>query len=346
MADTTEPVQETTEVSENEPSAELISHVDDKLSAIRDAEEGIEAPAEADTAEPSEHVDDDSGDNSEADREGAVESDAENGNGEQEQPNANATPTLPAAQVRSLKAFGWSDDEIAEAIGTPHFAKTVERIHATRAKSTQQWADLGRAKRDSEQENAGGTEQGAGQTSGRIDAAALKEKYGSDELIDELVGPINAAYDRMEAMLPDIQAGQVAMNDANFAAAKASVDQFFKADDMKAYSSAYGAESASLTNDQRGNRERLLEMADYIRVGSDIQGHEMTIHEAMGYAHEVVGSSFKAEAVRKDLSKSVKQRSASITLRPSTVVPGSRTGSTTPSELEKNVRERLASLGD
>jgi hypothetical protein len=41
-----------------------------------------------------------------------------------------------------------------------------------------------------------------------VDAAALKKQYGADELIDAIVGPVNATIEQINKMLPAVQQTQ------------------------------------------------------------------------------------------------------------------------------------------
>jgi len=327
----------TEQVSNTELTEAMETSIGDKLAAFKDADEGIEAPAEADTAESQEQEDDDSETLSEPapDEEGP----SDDSEPVEQLPTA---PTLPAAQVRSLVAYGWSEAEIAEAMETPNFAATAARIHQNRTQEIQAWAAQGRMnKQGTEQEQTGHQ-----QVPQQLDVDALKEKFGSEELIDELVGPMNAALAELHTMMPQLQAGQQAVEQERLDAARDTVELFFSADNMSPYTSAYG-DAKTMTEEQYGNRADLLQMTDNIRTGASMRGQEMTINEAMGYAHEMISGSFKTEAARKEISGKVRKRSSGMSLKPGTQisaknVPG---GNLSVEQIETNARRRLDALG-
>jgi hypothetical protein len=230
---------ETSVASEASERSTLESRVADGLKGLMD-----DAPANDDTTAEKTVV---SGDEVEtpgteaADDvvEGDTEEEAKEGEQTPTKPAAAApttkTSTLPAAYVRSLKALEWTDAEIETAAANPAFITTAAKLHQTRNQELAQWAQLGRAK---QQETA--AQQAANPSRGfqplaQTDPAALKAKYGNDELIDLLVGPLNATVAQINAMLPVIQQTQQSSVQAHLDTLNRQVESFFGGDELKPY---------------------------------------------------------------------------------------------------------------
>lgn len=340
------------------PEVDASAQIEQSVSAALDAfntKTDDNAPADADTAEEVvEGVAD--ADDAEDDAEGADAADAEDNADDApegddpdagEQQSNDGAPTLPAAHIRSLKAYGWSDDEIAELQESPLAATTAAKIHAQRTRDIQQWANHGRQQAAQATDAAANPPAKAGGVPEKLDIAALREKYGDSDLLDEIVAPINAKLDLINQLLPDLQSGQAVAQQARFEAAKTQVDSFFTSGSMKPYENAYGTSTDSLTDEQKGNRVKLLQTADYIRTGASAQGQEIPIHEAMGMAHEIVGGGFRAEAVRKEIRSQVTQRAKGASLRPGTQISSKKLSTAaTQEQVISNAAARLASLGN
>jgi len=264
---------------------------------------------------------------------------------EDQQSADNAAPTIPAAQVRSLIAYGWTVDEIKSAeVNSPGFASTAAKIHQTRTQEIQKFADMGRQRKQ---------EMGDPETSGSpntlpltVDKAALIEKYGSEDLVSEVVDPVNKLLEQIQGMLPDLQAGQQAAQMARMESASQQVDLFFTSDIMTPYTNAYGSSQRDMTDDQCGNRNAVLQMADNIRTGAALRDEDIPIHEAMGMAHEIVGGDFKAEVIRKEIKGKVAKRAGGLTLRPGTQTVKKVGAGVSQEQFEKNIGQRLKALGE
>lgn len=252
------------------------------------------------------------------------------------------TSTLPAAYVRSLKAMEWTDEEIAEAEKNPNFVSTAAKLHQTRNQELSQWAALGRAK---QQENA--TQQQNQPQQGlqplkMADSAALKAKYGNDELIDSLTGPLNATVQQINAMLPAIQQMQQNSANSHLETLGRQVETFFGGPELKAYGDLYGASNKTLTPEQSQARNNMLQTADALIVGARMQGRTLSLNEALTLAHDSTSGGFKAKAARADVKSAMEKRGNGISLKPtgkkgiSTVKAGDR------GSFEKATKDRLA----
>ena len=239
--------------------------------------------------------------------------------------------TLPAAYVRTAKARGWEDKEIADfAKATPELAlKTFERMHESRTQEIKEWAELGRKTRTNAQ-GASPSASAPAQVSAPvvtatppalapIDIKAMTEKFGNQELIEALAGPVNAA---IAAMTPLVQGATRAQEQARNTAKEnlgKTVQDFFTGSEMKPYADAYGTKVADLTSAQIDQRQKVLETADALIAGAAFQGRQLTVQDALTLAHDSVSSGLKTNIVREQLKTSVTKRQHQITLRPTNV---------------------------
>lgn len=253
-----------------------------------------------------------------------------------------AAPTLPAAYVRSLKAYEWTDEEIAEAAKNPSFITTAAKLHQTRTKEVAEWAKLGRTAKEQQQPKTPETQPASTPAVLKpVDVKALKAKYGDESLIDELAGPVNAAIEQMQQMLPIVQQTQSRAQQAQLESLGRQVEAFFTAKDMEPYKETYG--TAKPTEAQLAARTKVLEFADALVGGARQQGRQLSFDEALTMAHDATSGETKIQTARKQIASQLQTRQRSITMKPgargtNVIKPGSR------SELEKRVKTGLASL--
>jgi len=253
-------------------------------------------------------------------------------------------PTLPDPYRRSLKAYGWSDDEIdqnLEALGDK-FLDTAQKIHSNRNAELQKWADAGRKAREQSQQqgdpnalqsdpNASPGDQNAQSQTGSqqngqvpsslkpVDADALKEKYGEDELIDQIVAPVNATIQAINSILPQLEQGVQQSQQNEQHALVREIESFFGDDSLEPYRDLYGDSNSDepLAEEQWERRNKVLETADALIAGAELQGRKLSTREALELAHDTVSTEFQKQAVRKGIKKTAKQRNRGITTRPS-----------------------------
>jgi hypothetical protein len=258
---------------------------------------------------------------------------------------AKTASTLPAAYRRSAKAREWTDEEIDGFYSqSPELAiKTFERLHDSRVKEVEQWAELGRKAKSQAPAPAPTPEPAADPLAALkpLDVKAMVEKFGNEELISELAGPVNAAIAALQPLMKDaIAARQIAQQTQKDALAK-SIGDFFANPDMKAYSDVYGTDWASLTAKQWDVRNRVLEVADSLIAGAQLQGRAVSVAEAMTLAHETVAGQFKEKVIREQLRQTVTQRGRGLTLKPSNRGSIPAGPPTTRTEMESRAADRL-----
>ena len=326
-----------------------------------DHSEGDEDESESDSDSESEE-DEDSDDSDEETEDDAGEAAVEDAD---EEASSDA-PTLPDAHRRSLYAYGWTDDEIDQNLQHlgDQFIRTAERIHSNRNSELQQFAQAGRAAREQE---GGGQQSGQGQDGPHqkttqtgnqptgdtpsglkpIDADALKKQYGEDELIDSIVGPVNATIEQLNQVLPQVQQGQQAVEQAELDRVTKQVDEFFGREDIaKPYSDLYGGNDDSLSDEQTKAREQVLDTAYDLMLGhQQLKGQSLPIGDALEQAHEIVAADHKTAAARKTVKKEAAQRSRGRVQRPSNKRGSREKKNGRPrsrEELEQRTSQRLA----
>lgn len=255
------------------------------------------------------------------------------------------SPTLPAAYVRSLKAMEWTDEEIADAAKRPELLPTIAKIHNTRNKEIQAWAEMGRKTRQdqtpatTEKKPVVSAKQGDYE---KIDAEALKKKYGEDELIDALVGPLNAKLEAVHKLLPLIEQVQQNSQRAELETLGTQIETFFGGKELEPFKDVYGSVKKGLNEKNLDARNKVLEYADALVAGARQQGRTLSLGEALAFAHDSVSSGFKEQTVRTAIKTQMKQRERGISLKPGTKSVITSDKVSTRKDLERKVSDGLA----
>lgn len=265
-------------------------------------------------------------------------------------------PTLPQAYVRSLLAYGWTDDEIKghlEAYGSK-FIDTAAKIHSNRNDEIEAWAERGRKLRQSGPDQVTDTKSGESdrktqttsipQTLKAIDVDALKERYGEDEFVDTIARPINDLILAVNAVLPQLQAGIASTQQEAQKQLAQSVEEFFNSADLKDYSTLYGNSKNGITEEHSKTRNRVLEVADALIGGMQDQGKNVSVYDALMLAHETVSRNFTESVIRNRLKDSLTKREKTISLKPSkrTAAAAPNSESDKRTALESTVAQKLA----
>jgi hypothetical protein len=247
-----------------------------------------------------------------------------------ETPAAEAAPapadtTLPAAYHRTAKARGWTDQEISDFHkANPDLAiKTFERMHESRTKEINEWAELGRKNRTpapgaSASPAPSPAAPAAPPTAALkpINVAEMVEKYGNQELIEALAGPLNATIAAITPVLERAEKYETQAKQTSQEALNKTVQDFFTGKDMAGYKEVYGTTPASLTKEQVDMRSKVLETADALIAGAAFQGRQLDVNEALVLAHDSVASGVKETVIRDAIRKDVTKRGKGITLKP------------------------------
>ena len=237
-----------------------------------------------------------------------------------------ADTTLPAAYHRTAKARGWTDQEISDFHkANPDLAiKTFERMHESRTKEINEWAELGRKNRQPSTPATPNPAPAAPAPTSTpasalrpINVAEMVEKYGNQELIEALAGPLNQAIEALTPIIADTQRNQATAKQTAQEGLNKTIEGFFGSAEMKPFSAIYGPASfAAKTPEQAAKFEKVLETADALIAGAAFQGRTLDVLEALVLAHDSVASGIKENIIRDAIRKDVTKRGKGITLKP------------------------------
>ncbi|MEM8737269.1 MAG: hypothetical protein AAGG38_02160 [Planctomycetota bacterium] len=339
---------QTTEADE-EVEANFESTVGAALAVANAKDNGLEPDEDGD------HKHDDETDPvDEADDAGEDTGDLDDGHESADEPESDAgddeavadepASPLPAAHVRSLKAYDWTDAEIeaglkADPTGFPAMAA---KVHQTRNSELARWAEIGRSRqppppppevppdvsahgqRSSQADLSvadgfpGANLPGAGLPGVKpLDLDALQEKYGDDEQITEVVQTVNTAVERLNKIIPQVETSLNRVQQTEQDALEKTVNAFFSTGELKQYAEVYGPDFGSLTDEQHAARIRVLQTADALSIGAQAQGHNLGVTDALQMAHDMVAGDYKVKVARGSLKAKAKQRQRGITFKPS-----------------------------
>lgn len=311
--------------------AGLMVDDDEPVNAPTDSEPvaGDEAEQESELSDESKESDGGDRDDvaeEEAESEGDASDDKEETDEEESEAAANDAPALPASYRRSLVWAGWTPDEIDAGVAqnSDLMLQVAERVHAKRAQEAAEFGRLGRERLESERKTEGRdgetvspAKKSDADTIPLLDVQALKDEHGEDPLIDKIVGPVNQMIGRLNDVLPTLNNGLDVINRSQADTMGQTVDQFFGQKHMASYEEFYGKSFQDADGAQLDNRDAVLQMADAILAGADQQGRELSVDEALDFAHQSVAAKFSSAAVRKDIVGQVRKRKESVTVRPS-----------------------------
>lgn len=339
-----------TEISESRYATEDEDPAPEPEQNLDESDEDGEQDVGEDSRTESEQDDSESEQNPDETLESA-DDDAESDPDDDGEAAADEAPTLPDAHRRSLIAYGWTPDEIEEALtdDPDRFSRTAEKVHSSRVKQSSEWAQLGREKRAEQtpspnpQPQAGDPAKSSLQA---VDVAKLKEEYGDDELIDRLATPLNQAVEQINQLLPVIEQSKQLQQQAAEQQLQQAVDGFFQSPSMTSYNELYGESFSNASQEQFDRRQKVLATADAIIIGAAAQGRQLDFNEAMSHAHDIESAEFRTKAVRDELQGKVQKRTRNITQRPAKKATSSsasqrQSGPLTEEQLRRRVQKRL-----
>ena len=249
-----------------------------------------------------------------------------------------ATPIIPAAYRRSLKAYQWTDEEIDSAMKADpaNFLRTAAKFHENRNEETRRMSQMGqlaKQQQDAQQVNTPAPATLPAKFD-LVDVEALKKTYGKDEAIIKQMEQINKVVAFANTLLPWFQQSQANQKQAELTTLGKQVDGFFSGKDLADYAEVYGTDAAKLKPEQMTSRQKVLETADLLIRGSRSSGRTLTLEDALTMAHDSVSGPVKTQAIRKTIVDAAKTRNAAISLRP---------GAKTSPNRDKDSRKALES---
>ena len=285
----------------------------DKVQASLDAINGEDA--EEDNTDNQQTDDDDSTPEDQADDDDSTSDDEPD---EDESKDVDDKDTkevqLPDAYYRAAIHQEWTPDEVKEFFeADPEKAlKTLAKIYESTNKLNSEFARMGRIKPEDKVADLPTTTEAIAVTN--VDMDAIKEQYGDDSAIVK-------AMTIMQAKINSIPEQQVIERVApvqHDEPMRATVDKFFTDPTVKPYKDFYGegVDTAKLTQEQHGNRFKMLQMAEDIVIGSQAHGRNITVETAMEAAHLLVSEPVREKAMRAELKATVRKRAKGVTLKP------------------------------
>jgi hypothetical protein len=218
---------------------------------------------------------------------------------------------LPSEYIRSLKAFGLSDADIASglAAGPQMFMNVAKMLHAARTKEINDFANIGRAKGGQQVAVPPQPQQAATAAQGlrAVDIAAIAKKYNITDsaLLNEIVGPVNQVIAQFTVMAEARQQQEIGL-------LKQQVDAFFASPTMKSYETEYS---------DAANRDKIIETASYILNGATQAGKQLSVEEALSMAHDATAAPKQRQQRQQAVVQATQQRAAALTHKPSGSTP-------------------------
>lgn len=231
-------------------------------------------------------------------------------------------PAIPDNYFRAAQHQGWKPEQIsklyeADAEGTVEWLK---QLYDASNNLNGQFAELGRAKIALEQKQTESKTMSQ-ETKPELDLDKLRERYEDD--------PVGVMLDIVKAQTPKpqeqpaAQSAQTNRREEDMAVAQ-QLQTFFTAKDLEVYQDFYGSPDKSnpydwskTTPGQAANRQAVIQDADAIIAGYELQGKQISVSEALEKAHLRVSAPIAHQIVREQIVSQVKKRSKGITLRPS-----------------------------
>jgi hypothetical protein len=335
----TEDLKQLDEAALNDPK--LLTSVEERLANLNEMtrpERGSQAnPA----AEPEEAEEEPTEEEEQKDDPQSAEPPAREGKSpEPDSPTLDEGKGLPEAYVRAAVAYGWKKEDAEEFYrDNPERALTVlSSIYQTRNRASAEFAALGR--RATEQRQAPKTEEKPG-----VDVAALRAQYGEDAkpLLD-----IIESQGKQLAIQPKPQpVATPGMSPVEQSGVEEQVHQYFQSDAMKPYEKVYGRMEFGqtwddLTASQRQFRWSVIQKADQIAGGAQLQGIRMPLSEALEAAHLLVTQKYRDQVLVDGVKAKVVTRSKGLTLQPSKGTRKAGTDATETAKPGNRTREQLA----
>jgi hypothetical protein len=259
-----------------------------------------------------------------------------------------ATQVVPAAYARSLKAYGWTEDEIGAAYKADpaNFLRTAAKFHENRNEETRRMSEMGRLAKqqaDTQQAAAQPPPSSVSEKFSVIDIAALKKAYGDKEPFVQQLEQVNKVVEFANQVMPWMKQSQERQRQAEMQTLSGQIDSFFGGKDLAEYADAYGKTAADLKPEQMASRQKVLETADLLIRGARVSGRTLSLDDALTMAHDSVSGPVKTKAVRQEIVAAVKTRNAAISLKPSSRSSSAK-GDTPRKNLETKVGKSLAGV--
>ena len=277
--------------------------------------------------------------------------------------NGDSDSDVPDAYMRAAEHQGWKKEEVEEFWKSDQekAERTLSKILESTNKLSAQWGQLGQQQMSAQVSPSATTvaadpastvpAKSADETFAGLDIAKLKTEYDDDNLIDDVIKPMNDLLAKMDAKLKTVETQQTQTVQStkteqdNAAQEKKAVvgqqiDGFFNSLSSKEHVAFYGKGSdwSKFEGMQAENRLQLLTQADQIKIGADYQAtmsgkkSDMTNEIAMNLANLIISADLAEQKIIGDIKNSLTKREKGLSLKPS----GSRASSANDSKSDKS----------
>jgi len=326
--------------------AKLGFPVDDKVTP--DDEDGNEEVEDEeiedeDLEDEDEDIEDDD-DELEEDEDGGEDEDEEEDEDGEPQPKKKKkkpeTPKLDHALRRAAIHQGWTDDDIERALNADAEGamKTFKKMHESTNKLSAKFAQLGQntLNQQIEQQNAPAHPTNEFEE----ELKAVKEEHGEDSATYKAMKKM---ADKASSAVPaqEVRQQQVEIPEESKAQVLKSIDQFMSDEDITMDGEFYGRTDENLTPIQTMHRRELFNLADKIRTGAMVQGEDMSVLEALEFAHMAITAPVMEDKAVKKTQKKLKKRNDSRTFRAK-----GKTNQKGPQKKKKSAEEQALDTAD
>lgn len=259
------------------------------------------------------------------------------------------SPMLPSGHRRAALARGFTSEEVDYYLETkPDEAiKELARVFDEWQEENSRWSDRGRQLLAAGQEASDEKVDDGKKSSEALahyDAAALIEKHGNEDLINDLIDPLNATIDQVNAVTEKLSHSEKFLRNTEINALEVATQNFLKSKEMEPFRDTFGVEITELTDKQVKNRMELFGEADIIVAGAKDHGKDITIQNALERAHIIVSQGTRDEGIRQSIRDSLKKRTKTTkTTHQQTTSPGDNE-EVSDEELEKRTADRMRAI--
>ncbi len=254
-------------------------------------------------------------------------------------------PTIPSGHRRAAIARGWTDEEIDYYLETNleeavlKFEETYDKWQDDNSRYSERGRQLVAMDQTPGEEKEPDSEQLA-----PLDAQAIAEQYGNEELVNVLVGPLNKTIDKVNKALTQVGQSQEVADEAKQEVLAQVIQEFLGSKDMKPYGDVYGTEIVDLTDKQVANRMKMFGEADVIMRGAVDDDEDISVIEALERAHAHVSRGAQTAAFRQGIRDEMKKRTKTIPSSRAQTRPLDDDGPISEEELEARTATRQAAL--
>jgi len=259
-------------------------------------------------------------------------------------------PMLPSGHRRAALARGYTSEEIDFYLqSNPEDATArFKEIFGEWQEENSRWSQRGRQliQADGTPEKKPPVKEGEFQPVPHADIKALVEKHGGEyeDLIKDLVAPLNAGIDRINSMGEGLTKSQEFIDSNEEKALATIVDNFLGSKEMSSFADTYGKDVATATEEQVKNRMELFGEADNLIAGAKAHGKSITVEDALNRAHLILSQGTRDEVIRQQIRDSMKKRTKTIKSSHKADSPAKTNEPISEEELEKRTEARMREL--